>query len=68
MTVEGAAPPRTWSDEELRRMFEDERASQIEHVKFRATRSLVSNLILVAIASILFLTHWRWLRRESAGA
>lgn len=64
---EAAAPQRTWTDEELRTMFEDERTNHTESVRFRALRSLVSNVLLVAIASLLFLTHWRWLRRESSG-
>jgi hypothetical protein len=66
MTVEGAAQPLL-SDEELRRMYEEQRADQTEFVKFRAMRSLASNFILVVIAFILFATHWRWLRRETAG-
>ena len=64
----GAAAQPVWTDEQLRRMFEDERADHTEYVKFRAMRSLVSNLLLVGIAFLLFMTHWRWLRRESAGA
>ena len=56
------------TDEQLRTMFEDERADHVEYVKFRAMRSLVSNLLLVLIAFVLFATHWRWLRRESATA
>jgi hypothetical protein len=67
MTVEGAAQPQL-TDEELRRMYEEQRADHTEYVKFRAMRSLVSNVILVVIAFILFATHWRWLRRETAGA
>ncbi len=67
VAVEGAAQPQL-SDEELRRMYDEQRADQTEYVKFRAMRSLVSNVILVVIAFILFATHWRWLRRESAEA
>ena len=59
------APP---TDAELREMYESARADQIDNVRFRAMRSLVSNILLVAIAAILFLTHWRWLRRETGGA
>ena len=66
--VEGAPAQRTWTDAELRAMYEEERTSHIDNVKFRATRSLVSNVLLVAIAFLLFATHWRWLRRESAAA
>ncbi len=52
------------SDEELRKLFEAERADHTESVRFRAMRSLVSSVILVIIAFGLFITHWRWLRRE----
>ena len=55
-----------WTDQQLRQMFEDARVEQIDDVRFRAMRSLVSSIILIAIASLLFVTHWRWLRRESA--
>ena len=56
----------TWTDEQLRQMYNDDRANHIDNVKFRATRTLVSSSLLVLIALGLFATHWRWLRRESA--
>lgn len=55
------------SDAELRRLYDDERADHVSNVRFRAMRSLVSSIIMVVIALVLFATHWRWLRRESAG-
>ena len=61
--VAGAPAQPELSDAELRKMFEAERADHTEYVKFRAMRSLVSNIILVVIAFVLFITHWRWLRR-----
>jgi hypothetical protein len=61
------APLPDPTDAEIRKMYETDRANQIDNVKFRAMRSLVSNFILVVIAGILFLTHWRWLRRETGG-
>jgi hypothetical protein len=64
---EGAVPAQpVLTDQQLRQMFEDDRVEQTENVRFRAMRSLVSNLLLVGIASLLFFTHWRWLRREAA--
>ena len=69
--VNDASAPATapaLTDQQLRQMFEDERVEQTENVRFRAMRSLVSNVLLVVIASLLFFTHWRWLRRESAAA
>jgi hypothetical protein len=56
-----AKPP---SETELRQMFEDERLDQIGNVRFRSMKTLVSSVLLIIIAVILFLIHWRWLRRE----
>lgn len=60
----GPAPP-VYTDAELRRMFEEERVEHIGNVRFQSTRSLVSSLLMVLIASILFVAHWRWLRRQA---
>lgn len=60
-----AGPPTpTPSDGELRQMFNDERSEHSSNVMFRATRSLVSSLLMILIASVLFIAHWRWLRRQ----
>ncbi len=67
-TPVGAVTPAQLTDAELRVLFDDARANQIETVRFRAMRSLVSNVLLVLIAFGLFATHWRWLRRESQAA
>ena len=67
-TPVGAGAPAQMTDAELRVIFDDERANHIESVRFRAMRSLVSNILLVLIAFGLFATHWRWLRRESQTA
>jgi hypothetical protein len=64
--VGSATTQPAWTDEQLRQMYNDDRANHIENVKFRAMRSLVSSVLLVLIAFGLFATHWRWLRRESA--
>jgi hypothetical protein len=56
-----ATPP---SETELRQMFEDERLDQMGNVRFRAMKTLVSSVLLIIIAIVLFLIHWRWLRRE----
>ncbi len=52
------------NDKELRQMFDDERLDQIGNVRFRSMRTLVASLLMIVIASGLFFTHWRWLRRE----
>lgn len=52
------------NETELRQMFEDERLDQIGNVRFRSTKTLVTSILMIIIASGLFLMHWRWLRRE----
>ena len=56
----------TLSDAELRRLYDAERETVIGNVRFRATRSLVGNLLLVVLAAVLFGIHWRWLKRRDA--
>src|SRR6266576_392194 len=60
------APADTLSDAELRRLYDAEREAAIGNVGFRASRSLVSNLLLIVIAGILFGVHWRWLKQRDA--
>ena len=31
---------------------------------FRATRTLIGSLLLITLAAILFVVHWRWLKRR----
>lgn len=52
------------SDSELRQMFDDERIDQIGAVRFRSMKTLVSSILMIAVAIVLFFIHWRWLRRE----
>jgi hypothetical protein len=67
--VQTTAMADTLSDVELRRMYQAEREEAIGNAKFRATRSLVGNLLLIVLAAVLFVVHWRWLKqRDSASA
>lgn len=61
--TKGAADTTT-SDAELRRLFDAERETAIGNARFRAYRSLFSNLLLIALAGTLFGVHWRWLRKR----
>lgn len=56
----------TVSDAELRRLYDAEREQVIGNVHFRATRSLVGNLLLIVLAAVVFGVHWRWLKRHDA--
>jgi hypothetical protein len=58
----------TLSDAELRQMYDDEREEAIGNAKFRATRSLIGNLLLIVLAAVLFVVHWRWLKQRDAVA
>ncbi len=71
-TPVGAAPPKaqtdSLSDTDLRRLYEAEREQAIGNVKFRAMRTLIGNGLLIIVAVILFLVHWRWLRERDVVA
>jgi hypothetical protein len=60
------APADTLSDAEMRRLYDAEREAAIGNVHFRASRSLVGNLLLIVLAAVLFGIHWRWLKRRDA--
>jgi hypothetical protein len=54
------------SDSALRRLYDAERETATGNARFRATRSLVGNLLLIVLAAVLFGIHWRWLKRRDA--
>jgi hypothetical protein len=61
-----SSPDSGLSDTELRKDFENEREQQISAVRFRALRSLASGIVFLVLASVMFLLHWRWIRRTNA--
>ena len=63
--VKGVADT-TSSDAELRRLYDAERETAIGNARFRATRSLIGNFLLIVLAGVLFGIHWRWLKRRDA--
>jgi hypothetical protein len=54
------------SDADLKRMYDAEREAAIGNARFRAIRSLVGNILLIALAAVLFGIHWRWLRARDS--
>jgi hypothetical protein len=60
----GGAVDANASDADLRKLYEAEREEAIGSARFRATRSLVGNLLLILLAGVLFAIHWRWLKRR----
>jgi hypothetical protein len=65
-TGEKASPDSAASDADLKRMYDAERETAIGNARFRAIRSLVGNLLLIALAAVLFGIHWRWLRARDS--
>jgi hypothetical protein len=59
------APADTLSDAEMRRLYDAEREAAIGNVHFRAARSLVGNFLLIVLAAVLFVVHWRWLKKRT---
>ena len=55
----------TVSDAELRRRYDAEREGVIGNTRFVATRSLVCNFLLIVLAAVLFVVHWRWLKKRT---
>jgi hypothetical protein len=60
------ARPDSLSDADLRKMYDAEREQVIGNVKFRSIRTLVGSLLLIVVAAVLFVIHWRWLRQRDA--
>jgi hypothetical protein len=51
---------------ELRRRYEALRADRIQRNTVAAQRSLTTSLFSLIVAVVLFVVHWRWLRRMGA--
>jgi hypothetical protein len=64
-TTSTKAAADTVSDAELRRRYDAEREGVIGNTRFSATRSLVGNFLLIVLAAVLFVVHWRWLKKRS---
>lgn len=63
---EKASPDSAASDADLKRMYDAEREAAVGNAHFRAIRSIVGNLLLIVLASVLFGIHWRWLRARDS--
>ena len=65
ITTPSKATTDTLSDAELRRRYDAEREGVIGNTRFTATRSLVGNFLLIVLAAVLFVVHWRWLKKRT---
>lgn len=59
------AEKETWvpDDATMLSMFEAEKDDHIRRVKHNSQRNLYINGSLIIICIVLFLTHWRWIRK-----
>jgi len=52
-------------DQTLRAMYEAAKDDKIQRERHEANRTIVIDTILIAICIVLFVTHWRWMRKLS---
>ena len=52
-------------DQTLRAMYEAAKDDKIQRERHEANRTIVIDSILIAICIVLFVTHWRWMRKLS---
>ncbi len=63
----GVQPQRdTTSEVTLRRRYEDLRQQRILRMRFEASKALVTSGLLLVISVVLFVLHWRWMKRLGA--
>jgi hypothetical protein len=50
-------------DETLRGMYEAAKADKIQLSKHQSHRSIIIDSLLIVICLVLFITHWRWMKK-----
>jgi hypothetical protein len=50
-------------DQTLRAMYEAAKNDKIQNVRHESNRTIVIDTILIVICIVLFVTHWRWMRK-----
>jgi len=63
-----AAQPDTASVATLRKRFDALRADRISRVSFEAWKAIVTSGLLLIISVVLFVLHWRWMKRLGPAA
>lgn len=61
-SVKGSYVP---DDTTLRAMYEAARTDKIQSVKHQSNKSIIVGSLLIFICVILFVTHWRWVRKHN---
>jgi hypothetical protein len=64
----GEVRPDTASVTTLRKRYEALRADRISRVQFQSWKAIVTSGLLLIISVVLFVLHWRWMRRLGAAA
>lgn len=62
------ARPDTTSEATLRVRYEALRTDRIARVRFQAWKAIVTSGLLLIISVVLFVLHWRWMKRLGAAA
>ena len=52
-------------DQTLRAMYEAAKDDKIQRERHEANRTIIIDCILIVICTVLFVTHWRWMRKLS---
>ena len=62
---EGESAKTTYipDDQTLRGMYEAAKDDKIQTIRHESNRTIVIDTILILICIVLFVTHWRWMRK-----
>jgi hypothetical protein len=62
---EGESAKTTYmpDDQILRAMYEAAKNDKIQRIRHESSRTIVIDCILIVICVVLFITHWRWMRK-----
>ena len=67
-TAASEARPDTASEATLRKRYEAIRADRIARVTFQSWKAIVTSGLLLIISVVLFVLHWRWMKKLGAAA
>jgi hypothetical protein len=65
LTLPGQKPVPAISDAEMHARYDALRADRISTARFEAVKSMTVSGILIVIAILLFIVHWRWLQSRA---
>ncbi len=63
-TIEATYIP---DEKTIRGMYEAAREDKIQQIRHNSHRTIIVDSILIVVSTILFVTHWRWMRRLAKG-